>query len=179
MAGSEDNAATGPRDANATRTTPGAGQGGPSAPSFATGEVLAGRFRITRFIAQGGMGEVYEAHDLELGEDVALKTIRHDVIAGDPRAAERFKTEIHLARKVTHPNACRIFDVFHHQRPGAGPEPETLLLSMELLKGETLAERLRREGRLTAAQALPLVTQMVAALDAAHHAGVIDRKSVV
>jgi tetratricopeptide (TPR) repeat protein len=173
MTGVDQSGGTGPRDASATRTT-GTGAAASGAPAFEAGELLAERFRVIRFIARGGMGEVYEARDLELGEDVALKTIRRDV-AGDARALERFKTEIHLARKVTHPNACRIFDVFHHRPPGAGAEAETLLLSMELLRGETLSERLRREGRLGPAQALALATQMVAALEAAHRAGVIHR----
>jgi tetratricopeptide (TPR) repeat protein/tRNA A-37 threonylcarbamoyl transferase component Bud32 len=139
--------------------------------AFAAGDVLAGRFRILRFIAQGGMGEVYEAEDLELKEEVALKTIRADV-AGDARSLERFKNEIHLARRVTHPNACRIFDVFHH-RPSEGEE--TVFLTMELLRGETLAERVRGAGRLSPEEALPLVRQIVAGLEAAHHAGVIHR----
>ena len=61
------------------------------------------------------MGEVYEAEDQVLGERVALKTIRPDV-ADDQRSMERFQREVHLARSVTHPNVCRIFDVFHHER---------------------------------------------------------------
>jgi serine/threonine protein kinase len=82
-------------------------------PRLGDGRLLAGRFRIIRFLARGGMGEVYEAEDLELGEHVALKTIRPDIAGGDQPLA-RFKREIQLARKVTHPNVCRIFDVFHH-----------------------------------------------------------------
>ena len=87
------------------------------APGLAEGDVLAGRFRIVRFIARGGMGEVYEAEDQVLRERVALKTIRPDV-ANDPRAMERFLREVHLARSVTHPNVARTFDVFHHESPG-------------------------------------------------------------
>src|SRR5215831_7676079 len=81
--------------------------------SLSSGRLLAGRFKIIRFLAKGGMGEVYEAEDLELREHVALKTIRPEV-ASEKRALPRFRQEIHLARKVTHPNVCRIFDVFHH-----------------------------------------------------------------
>jgi tetratricopeptide (TPR) repeat protein len=121
------------------------------------------------------MGEVYEAEDLELGESVALKTVRAE-IAADLRALERFKTEVHLARKVTHPSACRIFDVFHHRDESAGPGgPDVTFLSMELLRGETLASRLARAGRLAPGEALPLVEQMAGALEAAHRAGVIHR----
>ncbi|NTV80297.1 MAG: serine/threonine protein kinase, partial [Candidatus Aminicenantes bacterium] len=130
---------------------------------------------MCRFIARGGMGEVYEAEDLELRESVALKTVRAE-IAADSRALERFKTEVHLARKVTHPSACRIFDVFHHRDESAGPGgPDVTFLSMELLRGETLASRLARAGRLAPGEALPLVEQMAGALEAAHRAGVIHR----
>ena len=82
-------------------------------PRLSAGRLLAGRFKIVRFVARGGMGEVYEAEDLELGEHVALKTVRSDV-GWEGQTLARFKQEIHLARKVTHPNVCRIFDVFHH-----------------------------------------------------------------
>src|SRR5262249_26265753 len=73
------------------------------------GAPLAGRYRLERFIAQGGMGKVYEAVDLELDERVALKTLRAD-LANDPRGLARFKREITLARRVTHPNVCRLYD---------------------------------------------------------------------
>ncbi len=84
------------------------------------------------------MGEVYEAEDAELRERIALKTI-HPGVASEAGAVERFKREIHLARKVTHPNVCRIFDLGAHL-PAAGAEP-ILFLTMELLEGETLAAR--------------------------------------
>src|SRR6185295_8420690 len=71
--------------------------------TFAPGEVVAGRYRIERFIAKGGMGEVYAAFDTALNDHVALKTVRPDV-AADEMALERFKREIHLARQVTHRN---------------------------------------------------------------------------
>ncbi|HSA97220.1 MAG TPA: serine/threonine-protein kinase, partial [Acidobacteriota bacterium] len=146
-----------------------------SDPTFASGQTLAGRFRVLRLIAKGGMGEVYEAEDLELGETVALKTVRAE-IAESPQALERFKTEVHLARKVTHPSVCRIFDVFRHREEGSGPGgPEATFLTMELLRGETLATRLARAGRMAPAEALPLVEQMAGALEAAHRAGVIHR----
>ena len=144
-------------------------------PAFSPGQTLAGRFRVARFIARGGMGEVYEAEDLELGGNVALKTIRAE-IAADPHALERFKTEVHLARKVTHPCVCRIFDVFHHRDESAGPDAsDVTFLTMELLRGETLAVRLARAGRMAPAEARPLVEQMAEALEAAHRAGVIHR----
>src|ERR1700746_2708260 len=76
---------------------------------FSVGELLAGRFKIIRFIAAGGMGEVYGAQDLELGDPVAIKAI-HSEILNRPDSISQFKREVNLARKVTHPNVCRIFD---------------------------------------------------------------------
>src|SRR5438132_1426280 len=88
-------------DAGPTAAAPGI----PASPRFSEGSVLAGRFRIVKFIARGGMGDVYEAEDLELRERVALKTVRPE-IAGSSQVMERFKREIQLARKVMHPNVC-------------------------------------------------------------------------
>ena len=108
-------------------------------PAFAPGGVIAERYRVVRFIARGGMGEVYEVEDAELRDRVALKTVRPE-LARDGVAVERFKREIQLARKVTHPNVCRIFDIAHHRGDGADP---VIFLTMEMLSGETLAQRLR------------------------------------
>jgi tetratricopeptide (TPR) repeat protein/tRNA A-37 threonylcarbamoyl transferase component Bud32 len=141
-------------------------------PAFTPGALLSGRYRIVRFIARGGMGEVFEVDDLELQERVALKTVRPEV-ARDETAIERFKREIQLARKVTHPNVCRIFDVSHHREEGS--HGAVIFLTMELLPGETLAERLRRTGPLPPDLALPIVRQVAEALHAAHQAGVVHR----
>jgi tetratricopeptide (TPR) repeat protein/tRNA A-37 threonylcarbamoyl transferase component Bud32 len=139
------------------------------------GDLLCDRFRIIEFIARGGMGELYEAQDEALGERVALKTIRPE-IASDERTQQRFRREVQLARKVTHPNICRIFDLFHHapSSPRSGLPPVSFV-TMELLRGETLSQRLKREGRLSPEQALPLVDQMASALSAAHAAGIVHR----
>jgi tetratricopeptide (TPR) repeat protein/tRNA A-37 threonylcarbamoyl transferase component Bud32/TolB-like protein len=139
---------------------------------FTPGSVIAQRYRVARFIARGGMGEVYEVDDLELNERVALKTVRPEV-AGDTMTVERFKREIQLARKVTHPNVCRLFDVSHH-RPEDG-SAGVIFLTMELLLGETLAERLRRTGMLSTEEALPIARQVAEALYAAHQVGVVHR----
>jgi tetratricopeptide (TPR) repeat protein len=148
----------------------------PSAPvgrAFETGLVIAGRYRIVRALGRGGMGEVYEAEDVELGESVALKTLLPE-IAADARMIARFKQEIQLSRKIAHPNVCRVFDLARH--PAEGPAAETVFfLTMEFLPGETLGARLRREGRIAAADVLPLLEQMAEALDAAHRTGVIHR----
>ena len=139
-------------------------------PRFPPGKELAGRFRVVRFIAAGGMGDVYEVEDLELRERVALKTVRPEVV-GDPHSLSRFKREIQYAKRVTHPNVCRIHDLGSH-REG---EVEIAFLTMQLLDGETLSAHLRLAGRMTAKEALPLATQMAEALSAAHDAGIIHR----
>ncbi len=144
-------------------------------PAFHTGEILASRFRIVSYLARGGMGELYEAEDLELREHVALKTIL-STIAKDERTIQHFKREVHLARQVTHPNVCRIYDVYRHRPPGSQEGAhEIVFLAMELLSGETLAERLHRVGRFKTDELLPIARQMAAALAAAHRAGVVHR----
>ncbi|HTG62512.1 MAG TPA: serine/threonine-protein kinase, partial [Terriglobia bacterium] len=141
--------------------------------TFKAGKVVSGRFQIVRFIGRGGMGEVYEAKDLELGAHVALKTIRPE-IAWDPRTLARFKQEIQLARHVTHRNVCRMYDL-EHCRPDNKGQPDITFLTMELLEGETLAERLSRRGRVRVEEALTLVCQMGEGLAAAHEVGVVHR----
>lgn len=134
--------------------------------TFQPEEVIGGRFRIERLIGEGGMGEVYAAFDKELGTRVALKTL-HGYLADDDRFATRFRKEVQIARQVTHPNVCRIFD--------AGRQGETLFLTMELLEGETLAAHIQKKGHLEPAQALPIVRQICSGLTAAHAAGVVHR----
>jgi serine/threonine protein kinase len=145
-------------------------------PTFSPGDTPSGRFRIVRFIGRGGMGEVYEAEDLELGARVALKTIRPE-ISSNSWALNRFKQEIHLARRVTHPNVCRMFDIARHRGSigSADSDFDQVFLTMELLEGESLADRLRREGRMNFADAWPIIQQTAEALQAAHQAGVIHR----
>jgi tRNA A-37 threonylcarbamoyl transferase component Bud32/Flp pilus assembly protein TadD len=137
---------------------------------FAPNVVLCNRFKIVRLIGKGGMGEVYEAFDQELEEHVALKTLRFEVSSNEIFTA-RFRREIQLARKVTHPNVCRIFESLRHQ---AGNETISVL-SMELLQGQTLGDYLKSKGRLTADEALPLARQIIEGLSAVHTAGIIHR----
>jgi len=141
---------------------------------LAQGAVLAGRFRLVRPLGRGGMGEVFEAEDLELGERVALKTIRPD-LAGEAISLQRFRREVQMARRVTHRNVCRIFDVFHHGGDEAGEAGEVVFLTMELLEGEALDRRLVREGPLGLPDAFEIARQLASALDAAHEAGIIHR----
>ncbi|HEY6393177.1 MAG TPA: protein kinase, partial [Bryobacteraceae bacterium] len=145
----------------------------PAGNVFAAGQTVAGRYRIERYLSHGGMGEVYEAHDLELGERVALKTLLQE-IAGDERMIARFKLEIQLSRKIGHQNVCRVFDLARHPADASAQDP-VYFLTMEFLDGETLADLLEREGRMSTAAAQPLLDQMAQALDAAHRAGVVHR----
>ena len=142
---------------------------------FVPGEVVNDRFRIIRLIGKGGGGEVYEAEDLELGDRIAVKTIRSDLVE-DNEVGQRFKREIQLARKVTHRNVCRIFDVFHcTKRSPDRSQRNITFLTMELLEGNTLSEIMRKNGAMTQEQALPLIRQIAAGLSAAHQAGIIHR----
>jgi len=140
--------------------------------TFSPGDVVSGRFKILRFIGRGGMGEVYEARDLERNVRVALKTVRPE-IASNPKTMARFNKEIDLALLVTHRNVCRVYHLERHRPPKESGEPEVVFLTMELLEGETLADRLRRQGRMSYAQALPLIRQMAEGLAAAHKEGVV------
>jgi len=137
--------------------------------AFGPGDVLADRYRVIRFIAKGGMGEVYEAEDLTLGVRVALKTIRPE-IATNPISVERFKREINIARRITHPNVSRIYDLGINRGTS-----DTMFLTMEFLAGDTLSTRLTLSGKMTEGDCLPLVEQIAAGLAAAHEAGVIHR----
>ncbi len=141
----------------------------------APGELLADRFLIVRFIAAGGMGEVYEAEDKVLGGRLAVKLLSRRAF-GEEVVQQRFRREIQIARKVTHTNVCRIFDVFQHQPLGGRRQPEPVsFVTMELLEGETLESFLDREAPLSEERALPMIEQMAAGLSAAHAAGVVHR----
>jgi eukaryotic-like serine/threonine-protein kinase len=140
-------------------------------PRLQPGELLAGRFAILHFIAQGGMGAVYEANDVMLRSRVALKAIRGR-IATDAAAMERFRREVLLARRVGHPNVCHVFELYDATTAAGVP---IHFLTMELLEGETLSQRIARQGPLTTVEALPLVQQMCEGLAAAHAEGVIHR----
>ncbi len=140
-------------------------------PRLAPGERLAGRFEVLRFIARGGMGAVYEAEDVMLRARVALKLIRGRIVT-DATAMERFRREVLLARRVSHPNVCRVYELYDTTTAGG---VAIHFLTMELLEGETLSRRIARDGRLTPEMALPLVRQMCEGLAAAHAEGVIHR----
>ncbi len=147
----------------------------PTAPSvsgrFQSGQVIAGRFTIVRFLARGGMGEVYEAKDQFLqASSVALKIIRPE-IAADATASARFEQEVLLARKVVHPNLCPIYEIFRCDEPA----PPFLFLTMRLLPGETLYARLQQSKKLESTEAVDIYKQLLAGVAGLHAGGVIHR----
>jgi hypothetical protein len=130
------------------------------------GSIVAGRYRIVGLLGRGGMGEVYRADDLELGQTLALKFLPA-AFARDAQALERLRAELRHARQVSHPHVCRLHDIgAFEQRP---------FLSMEFIDGEDLARLLRRIGRLPETKALEVARQLCAGLQAAHDRGVIHR----
>jgi len=149
----------------------GAKNGSSATPSaFVPDDLVASRYKVVRLIGSGGTGEVYEAIDTALGVSVALKALKPS-FASSAVQLERFRREIQTARKVTHFNVCRIFDMGIQN--GAGRD--RFFLTMELLAGVTLADRIERGARYTPEEALPIVAQIADGLDAAHKAGVIHR----
>ena len=127
---------------------------------FSAGETIAHRFLVVRFIARGGMGEVYEVEDCLLqGNRVALKMIRPE-IAAHPESAHRFEQEVLLARKINHPNLCPIYDIFRCD----DVPPPFLFLTMKLLTGETLDVSLQKNVLLPRDEALEVFRQMICIL---------------
>ena len=133
---------------------------------FVPGTLLAGRYRIIALLGRGGMGEVYRATDLTLGQSVALKFLPEHA-SRDLRLLERFHGEVRVARQVSHPNVCRVYDI--------GEVDGTPFISMEYVDGEDLASLLTRIGRLPADKALEAARKICAGLAAAHDRGIIHR----
>jgi eukaryotic-like serine/threonine-protein kinase len=143
----------------------------PAQDSFVDGALIANRFRIIRRIARGGMGAVYEAADMQLmGRRVALKTVRPD-LSGTSAIRDRLKQEVLTAREIVHPNVCPIYEFFEVDGPGGLVQ----FFTMRLLEGDTLKERLEREGPYSPASTIGLARQIAAGIDAAHAVGVIHR----
>ena len=129
------------------------------------GSVIASRYRVVAPLGRGGMGAVYRAHDEVLDDEVALKILRPEV-AGTPEMAARFRSEIKLARKVSHWNVCRIHEY--------GEEGGLQYISMELISGATLKDRLRA-GPLPSDKAFDVSIQIAEGLAAIHKVGIIHR----
>jgi serine/threonine-protein kinase len=132
---------------------------------FRPGALFAGRFRIVSRLGHGGMGDVYRADDLELGQPVALKFLT--ALRSDDRARARLRTEVRLARQIAHPNVCRVYDI--------GEVHGELYLSMEYVDGEDLAALLKRIGRLPIDKGVEVARKLCAGLAAAHAKGVLHR----
>jgi serine/threonine protein kinase len=142
--------------------------------TFFVGETINGRYQISRFMARGGMGEVYEAWDILLREKVALKTIVCTSL-DDAKLFARIRSEVQLARRVTHPNVCRILEFgLHHRNPRDSGEAIPYF-TMELLAGETLAGFRSRRGIVPESEAIPIVLQVLDGLSAIHDAGIVHR----
>ena len=133
---------------------------------FIPGTVLAERYRVVAPLGRGGMGEVYRADDLRLGQAVALKFLP-ERLSKDGAMLERFRREVRTARRVSHPNVCRVFDI--------GEASGQQFLSMEYIDGEDLSSLLRRIGRLPEDKANEIARQLCAGLAAAHEEGVLHR----
>ncbi|HUQ03793.1 MAG TPA: protein kinase [Kofleriaceae bacterium] len=156
-------------DSDPAETPPGAAN---ETTTFQPRQLVAGRYLVERLLGRGGMGEVYQVFDRQLEVVVALKTVgrRH---AHRDSLVERLEREVRLARRITHPNVCRVYDVAAHD-PGADGD-SIPFVTMEYLPGETLADLCERAGPLAPDAALPILEQVCAALAAAHDAGVVHR----
>ncbi len=142
---------------------------------YVPGTTLADRYRIVSPLGKGGMGEVYRAEDLRLGQTVALKFLPKS-LAQTEEARERFTREVRLARQVSHPNVCRVFDIGEiSETTDAGKTITHTFLTMEFVDGEDLASLIRRIGRLPADKAVEIARQSCAGLAAAHEHGIIHR----
>ena len=131
------------------------------------GKTLANRYEIKDILGVGGMGMVYKAVDRELGETIAIKTLKSDFMAQDPTALERFRGEIRLARKISHRNVVRTHDI--------GESSGVYYITMEFVEGKSLKDLIRSRGRLPVSVVLTVGKQLARALEVAHEQGVIHR----
>ena len=133
---------------------------------FTPGQIISDRYRVVALAGRGGMGEVYRAEDLKLSQIVAIKFLPA-TLSKDAGALARFHSEVRIARQVSHPNVCRVFDI--------GDADGVPFLTMEYVDGEDLASLVRRIGRLSSDKAIEIARQVCAGLAAAHERGVIHR----
>src|SRR5205823_526361 len=132
---------------------------------FAAGMPIAERYRIISLLGRGGMGEVFRADDLTLGQPVALKFLPESMV--DESMLERFRNEVRIARRISHPNVCRVYDI--------GETNNQVFLFMEYVDGDDLSSLLRHVGRLPRNKALEIARKICAGLAAAHDKGVLHR----
>jgi HAMP domain-containing protein/predicted Ser/Thr protein kinase len=134
---------------------------------LAPGQTFGNRYEIKSVLGVGGMGMVYKANDRELGEVLAIKTLKPDMIASDSNALDRFKSEIKLARRIAHRNVVRTYDL--------GEISGQYYITMEYVEGKSLKELIKERGRLPASVVLPIAKQLCRALEVSHDEGVIHR----
>ena len=163
---------TTPVDARTVRLPAGGGAGATSAVALPEGGLTPGsrfaqRYEVKEVLGVGGMGTVFKAVDSELGEVIAIKTLKQDLLSEDPTALERFKSEIRLARKISHRNVVRTHDL--------GESGGVYYITMEYVEGKSLKELIRSRGRLPVAATLTVANQLCRALEVAHEQGVIHR----
>ncbi|MEO8621189.1 MAG: protein kinase, partial [bacterium] len=154
-------------DSESTHLIPGATGIGPADGVLVPGQSLGVRYDIKALLGAGGMGMVYRAVDRELQEVVAIKTLKPELIAADSTALERFKSEIRLARKISHRNVVRTHDI--------GEARGLYFITMEFVEGTSLKDLVSARGRLPVHVMLPIAKQLCRALEVAHDAGVIHR----
>jgi DNA-binding response OmpR family regulator len=131
------------------------------------GSVFAERYEILGVIDSGGMGMVYKARDRELDDEIAIKTLHSELISDDQRMIDRFKSEIRLARLISHPSVVRTHDF--------GKSDDVYYLTMEYVEGVTARQLLAKRGRLAVSSTLAIATQLARSLEVAHKQGVIHR----
>ncbi len=131
------------------------------------GQTFGNRYEIKSVLGVGGMGMVYKANDKELGEVLAIKTLKPEMVAADSNALERFKSEIRLARRIAHRNVVRTYDL--------GEIGGQYFITMEYVEGKSLKDLIRERGRLPVSAVLPIAKQLCRALEVSHEEGVIHR----
>lgn len=155
-----------PSRVSSSSVTSSSSSGWSGAGRFAAGTILASRYRIVAALGRGGMGEVFRAEDLTLQQEIALKFLPHE-LTSDSEALERFHREVRVARQVSHPNVCRVFDI--------GVADGAPFITMEYVDGEDLSSLLRRIGRFPQDKGLEISRQVCAGLAAAHEQGLLHR----
>ena len=131
------------------------------------GGLFANRYEVKEMLGQGGMGTVFKAVDRELGEVIAIKTLKEDFLKQEPAALERFKSEIRLARRISHRNVVRTHDL--------GETNGQYFITMEYVEGKSLRDLIKRSGKLPVAVTLSVGKQLARALEVAHEQGIIHR----
>ena len=131
-----------------------------------TGSTFAGRYQVIEELGHGGMGRVYKVQDTDIKEKVALKLLRPEITL-DKEAVERFSNELKLARKISHRNVCRMFDL--------GRAEGTTFITMEFVPGEDLKSFIHRSKQLSIGTAISIAKQVCEGLEEAHRLGVVHR----